>query len=402
MSRSAIEIDNVSKVFRLARNPVHSFKERMLTLGRNEHEEFRALNPLSIEILEGQTVGILGHNGSGKSTLLKCIAGILSPTTGEVRLRGRLASLLELGAGFHPELTGRENVFINAAFLGISRHEIGRRFDDIVEFAELHQFIDEPVKHYSSGMYVRLGFAVAVNLDPDILLVDEVLAVGDEVFQMKCINRVKQFQREGRTIVFVTHATDTVREICDRALVLHHGDLVADGPPPTSIRAFREHLHGKVASDPTPAAGLTQPTTRITAVAIRFDGSDRSTALPSGDPVSISVEYSTDVPRAGAVLELEILDPSGRLVARTDTERMGCPLGVLSGDGRIDVRIARVPLLDGDYPLSVRLRDSSGAVLDLREGQHKMSVVSQGRGSGLVDLDISLVSSPHTVPLMAD
>ncbi|MCB0985894.1 MAG: ABC transporter ATP-binding protein, partial [Ilumatobacter sp.] len=154
----------------------------------------------------GETLGILGHNGSGKSTLLKCISGILKPTTGTIRIRGRIASLLELGAGFHPELTGRENVFINAAFLGISRAEIARRFDDIVDFAELHEFIDEPVKHYSSGMYVRLGFAVAINLDPDILLVDEVLAVGDEVFQRKCLDRVRQFQQEGRTIVVVTHA----------------------------------------------------------------------------------------------------------------------------------------------------------------------------------------------------
>ena len=189
----------------------------MLRLGRNTLRGLLGAQGRSTSTIEqGETVGILGHNGSGKSTLLKCIAGILKPTTGEVRLRGRLASLLELGAGFHPDLTGRENVYINASFLGIPRKEIAKHFDDIVAFAELEHFIDKQVKYYSSGMYVRLGFAVAINVDPDILLVDEVLAVGDEVFQKKCLDRVEQFQQEGKTILFVTHGADLARKICDR------------------------------------------------------------------------------------------------------------------------------------------------------------------------------------------
>ncbi|HUC32031.1 MAG TPA: ABC transporter ATP-binding protein, partial [Ilumatobacteraceae bacterium] len=173
----AIVATDISKVFKLHVNPASSMKERMVRMGRTKTREFTALQPLDLTVGTGETLGILGHNGSGKSTLLKCISGILKPTTGQIQLRGRIASLLELGAGFHPELTGRENVYINAAFLGITRHEIERRFDDIVEFAELSEFIDEPVKHYSSGMYVRLGFAVAAHLEPEILLVDEVLAV---------------------------------------------------------------------------------------------------------------------------------------------------------------------------------------------------------------------------------
>ncbi|MBA3399420.1 MAG: ABC transporter ATP-binding protein, partial [Acidimicrobiia bacterium] len=179
----AVVVDNVSKTFRIATDPSDSLKERILRFRRTNYEEFAALRPLDLTIDQGETVGVLGHNGSGKSTLLKCIAGILTPTAGEVRVRGRLASLLELGAGFHHDLTGRENVYMNASFYGMSRRDVDAVFDDIVGFAELAQFIDEPVKHYSSGMYVRLGFAVAVNLDPDVLLVDEVLAVGDEVFQ---------------------------------------------------------------------------------------------------------------------------------------------------------------------------------------------------------------------------
>ncbi|MEJ7720917.1 MAG: ABC transporter ATP-binding protein [Ilumatobacteraceae bacterium] len=210
----AVVVDNVSKTFRIATDPSDSLKERILRFRRTNYEEFAALRPLDLTIDQGETVGVLGHNGSGKSTLLKCIAGILTPTAGEVRVRGRLASLLELGAGFHHDLTGRENVYMNASFYGMSRRDVDAVFDDIVGFAELAQFIDEPVKHYSSGMYVRLGFAVAVNLDPDVLLVDEVLAVGDEVFQAKCISRIKQFQDEGRTIIFVTHDVETVRQIC--------------------------------------------------------------------------------------------------------------------------------------------------------------------------------------------
>ena len=390
-ARNAIEIDNISKTFHLATDPTHSLKERMLRLGRKGTEDFRALRPLSVDITEGSTVGILGHNGSGKSTLLKCIAGILAPTTGEVRLRGRLASLLELGAGFHPELTGRENVYINASFLGISRKEIAKKFDDIVEFAELAQFIDEPVKHYSSGMYVRLGFAVAVNLDPDILLVDEVLAVGDEVFQLKCINRVKQFQREGRTIVFVTHAADTVREICDRALVLDHGELVADGAPGESIRIFREHLHGHL-DDKSTFVPTTDSLARISAVAIRHPGTAAGKAyMNSGDPLTITISYETSAPVNDALMEIELLDTKGRLVFKTDTDRIGNPLGRLNGVGTIEFTAPSVPLLDGDYPLSVRLSDREhGHMLDIREGQHRLAVVSHDKASGLVSLQMSV------------
>ena len=184
---------------------------------------------VNFEIAEGQTVGILGRNGSGKSTLLKCVSGILQPTEGKVVVRGSLAALLELGAGFQPELSGRENIYLNASLLGLSTKEVDRRFDEIVAFAELEQFIDNQVKYYSSGMYVRLGFAVAVNVDPDILVIDEVLAVGDEDFSRKCMARIKEFQDDGRTIVFVTHSSDLVRQICDFAVVLNSGDMIGVG-----------------------------------------------------------------------------------------------------------------------------------------------------------------------------
>jgi ABC-2 type transport system ATP-binding protein len=244
---AAIEVNNVSKRFRLQHERYSSLKERAIHFGRVTTEDFWALQNVSFEVEEGTTVGLLGHNGSGKSTLLKCIAGILLPTSGEIRTRGRVAALLELGAGFHPDLSGRENVYLNASLLGLSKKEVDSKFDEIVAFAELEPFIDNQVKYYSSGMYVRLGFAVAVNTDPDILIVDEVLAVGDEMFQRKCLDRVKVFQREGRTIVVVTHAADTIRQVCDLAGVFDKGHLVAFGEPGDAVRAFREHLMSRKA-----------------------------------------------------------------------------------------------------------------------------------------------------------
>ena len=238
---TAIEVQDVSKSFRLYRERPSSVKQRLLVT-RSKAEDFWALREVSFDIEQGSSVGLIGHNGSGKTTLLKCIAGILRPTTGSIRLRGRMAALLELGAGFHPELTGRENVYLNASFLGLSRRDTDRVYDDIVGFAELEDFMDNQVKFYSSGMLVRLGFAVAVHVDPEVLLIDEVLAVGDESFQQRCIDRVRRFQADGRTIVLVTHALDTVVEVCDRAVMLDHGLVHMDGAPSEVVRELRHRL----------------------------------------------------------------------------------------------------------------------------------------------------------------
>jgi len=227
---TAIRFDQVSKTFRISAS--NSVKERLLGVAghRARSRVVHAVRHLDLEIAHGEAVALLGHNGSGKSTSLKMLAGTVAPTTGRIWARGRLAPLLELGAGFHPDLTGRENVFLNAAVLGIKRNEVLRRLDDIVGFAEVEEALDTPVKFYSSGMVVRLGFAVAVNVDPEILLVDEVLAVGDESFQSKCLARMQQFKQDGRTVVIVTHSLEQAVEFCDRAVVLDHGTLSYDGP----------------------------------------------------------------------------------------------------------------------------------------------------------------------------
>jgi len=237
-----VKMNGVSKRFIIRKEK--SLKERVVNFSRSRKhkEDFWALRDIDLEIEAGTTVGLIGANGSGKSTLLKVIGGILQPTTGTVRRRGQLAALLELGAGFHPDLTGRENVFLNGAILGLTQKQIEGYFEAIVDFSEISEFIDTQVKFYSSGMYVRLAFAIAIHVDPDVLLVDEVLAVGDEPFQKKCLDKIKEFQREGRTIVLVTHALETVEEMCDRAIVLSHGNIIFDGNSVEGVAALRKNF----------------------------------------------------------------------------------------------------------------------------------------------------------------
>ena len=241
-SEREIEFWKVSKRFQLQEG--RTLREFMPALFRGQawSEPFYALRDVTFTMDRGETVGVIGRNGSGKSTILKLIAGVTAPTTGEVRVAGRVSPLIELGAGFHPDLTGRENVHLNASLLGMSAQEIKERFDDIVDWAELREFIDTPVKRYSSGMYVRLAFAVAVHSDPEVLLVDEVLSVGDAFFQEKCLERMHDFQRRGTTIVVVSHILELITTFCERAIWLEHGRVVAEGPAVAVVEQYRESV----------------------------------------------------------------------------------------------------------------------------------------------------------------
>jgi ABC-2 type transport system ATP-binding protein len=236
---SAVEVDGVSKHFRLRRT--HSLKESLVwaVQGRALRDDFTALSGIDLQVPQGESVALLGRNGSGKSTLLKLVAGVMAPDAGEVRVRGRVAGLLEVGAGLHPDLTGRENVFLNASILGMAADEVRARFDDIVEFADVGDFLDTQVRFYSSGMFLRLAFAVAVHTDPDVFLVDEILAVGDEPFRAKCLERIERLRGEGRTLVVVSHDLDLVSRLCTRGIVLSSGRVVADGPVAQTVAAWR-------------------------------------------------------------------------------------------------------------------------------------------------------------------
>jgi ABC-type polysaccharide/polyol phosphate transport system ATPase subunit len=238
MNAPAVLVDDVSKKFRMYHEQNNSLKSMLMRGRRSIHDDFWALNNISFEVPSGSTFGLIGKNGSGKSTLLKCLAKILQPESGTITANGRQASLLEVGSGFHPELSGRENIFLNGSILGMSKKEVTRKFDEIVAFSGVEKFIDQPVKNYSSGMYVRLGFSVAVSVTPDILVVDEVLAVGDATFQKRCRNKFKEMKADGQTVILVSHSMNTVKEMCDQVAWLDAGKLKQTGPAEAVIKAY--------------------------------------------------------------------------------------------------------------------------------------------------------------------
>src|SRR5581483_6563717 len=282
---------------------------------------FWALQDVDVEINQGETFGILGRNGCGKSTLLKCIAGILKPTSGEIRVRGSLAAMLELGAGFQPDLSGRDNIYLNGSLLGLPRSEIARRFDDIVAFAELEDFIDNQVKFYSSGMYVRLGFAVAVNVEPDVLLVDEVLAVGDA-----------NFQREGRTIVVVSHGTDTIRQNCGRVMVMNHGRVLTVDEPGEGIRAYMADLLGVGTRDGSDG-GVEGNVLAIGTVRAEHGGSGVRSHLYPGESLTVTAEVDSLAPVPDARATIAIYDDKNELVFASDPDDPAGAMDIPAGGG---------------------------------------------------------------------
>jgi ABC-2 type transport system ATP-binding protein len=355
----AIQVRDVSKRFRLYREKPTSLKARILA-GRTRAEDLWALRDVTFDVAEGETFALIGHNGSGKSTMLKVIAGILRPSAGTVRQQGRIAALLELGAGFHPELTGRENVYLNASFLGLSRRETDRVFDEIVRFAELEDFMGMAVKFYSSGMLVRLGFAVAVHVDPEILLIDEVLAVGDESFQARCLDRVRTFQREGRTIVLVSHALDQVRQLCDRAVMLDHGRVHAHGSPDDVVRQMRLTI---LKHDLEFAHEEGSKEVEIVAARLLRDAAPLEGALHPGETLELQVDLEAHEPVDDPVVSFALHDGANNFVYGSDTAHEGLALGALDGRRRVTFKLGPLPFTGGKYwvTLGVHSRDNARA-----------------------------------------
>ncbi len=367
MAETVIRVSDVSKQFRIDKDK--SLKERLVLRRANRIpvEEFWALRNISFELDAGATLGLIGHNGSGKSTLLKTVGGILTPTKGFVEKRGRIAALLELGAGFHPDLTGRENVYLNASILGLSRVQTDKYFDAIVDFSGIEQFIDTQVKFYSSGMYVRLAFAVAVHVDPEILLVDEVLAVGDEPFQRKCLERIKAFQREGRTIVFVTHSLDQTRELCDRVMLLEHGNMIVDGTPVEAIRTYRDR-YSVLAEPDDVAEGEGEPddglTGELTITGLRvLDGQGvAAKEFVPGDDVLIELEVTAHQHVPAWVCGIELRNQIDALVFGTNSQLLGQQLPAF-GDGvrRLRFTLPQIPMTEGIYSVTVAVHAPDAA-----------------------------------------
>ena len=387
-------------------------------------EVFTALEGVSFEVARGETFGVIGANGAGKSTLMKIVAGTTKPTEGRVVLDGKISALIELGAGFHPEISGRENVYINGIMLGLSRREIEERFDEIVAFAELEEFIDTPVKNYSSGMYMRLGFSVAIHVDPDILVIDEVLAVGDEAFVHKCLDKIGEFKRRGKTILLVTHGMETIRRLCDRAAWINHGVVAAVGDPVRVVdqyldwvaeqeeseiaRAERIRIAAAAGGDDDEAAdgvSIAEQTDgsvetpyesgrwgsgEVLIDEVRFLDADDEAGhvFSTGDAMTIEVAYRAEQPLADFVFGIGIFNANGVSCYGTNTDIERFQPTELRGSGTIRIRMSAVNLVAGNYYLDVAVHRRDGNPYDYHRGLYSFRVNS--------DIgDIGVARLPH-------
>jgi ABC-2 type transport system ATP-binding protein len=362
MSMTAIHVEALWKNFRLYHERNRYIKAAMLRGRRARYEEFWALQDVNLTVTKGATVGVIGSNGSGKTTLLKCLTGIYTPERGSISVEGNLAALLELGAGFHPELSGTENIYLNGSIMGMSKKEIDSKFDSIVEFAGLEQFIDTPVKNFSSGMTVRLGFSIATHVEPEVLLIDEILSVGDQAFQRKSTEKIEQFRRDGRTILVVSHSLGLVQQLCDTVVWLEKGRVKMIGPAAEVIAEYTGNTYGNFARED--ASSKTRWGTgdaQVTQVAL-LDGADQPfDTLTSGGEIRIRVEMNSHTRIESPVLRLQLETMSGELVWSTSTQRGTATLRVLDGPATAILHIPSLPLADGTYYLSVSIVDATGA-----------------------------------------
>lgn len=416
--KTAINVTNVSKTFRIYKKPSDRLKQ-IFAKKKKFYKDFVALNPLSFEILQGEAVGIVGRNGSGKSTLLQMIAGTLTPTTGNISLNGRVAALLELGSGFNPEFTGRENVYLNAAILGISRNEIEKRMDDVLKFADIGDFIDQPVKTYSSGMYVRLAFAVSVNVDPEILIVDEALSVGDGRFQLKCFEKIKALKNSGKTIIVVSHDLQTIRQICDRVILIDQGRLIQIGEPNEVVNHYTKILFSNYSlptekkqndaltveeSDDFKRANLIDETITkeyrygnndgvINEVFVNGKVDDFNQTVITGEELIVSFKAKALKEIQQPIFAMTIKSIKGLEVYGSNTYFRNMPFRALVQDEQVEVTFKHIMrLIPGDYYISlgfVELLDGDIIPLDRRYDVIEMKILPLlgDRSFGIANLE---------------
>jgi ABC-type polysaccharide/polyol phosphate transport system ATPase subunit len=384
-----IVVDRVSRTFRVYPKSQRTLKDVFVARGRLRARDVEALRDVSLTIEPGEALGLVGRNGSGKSTLLRIVSGIISPTSGRVEAGGRVASLLELGAGFHPDFTGRENVYLNGSIHGLSRARVREVMDEIVSFAELEEFIDLPVRTYSSGMFMRLGFSVAAHIRADVLLLDEVFAVGDEQFQRKCFGKIAEFKNRGGTIVFVSHDARAVERLCDRAVLLRQGEVAFEGSTRDAIAAYRRLL-GAEESPEELGAGLREWGTgeaRIVAAALVDDSGEERAQFASGEAVLVRLIVEAEPGVAAPRVVIELRDDDGVVLGHVSQEL--APLG-WRGGGRHEVsfHLDRLPLAEGRFHLRVSLADATtGALLHALDDALRFFVFPAGSESGVVLLD---------------
>ena len=397
---NAITVEGLGKKFRLMQDRNWTLKATLLAGHRTRYEEFWALRDVSFEIPTGETFGIIGGNGSGKSTLLKVLAGILRADEGSAIARGRLSALLELGAGFHPELTGRENVYLNGSILGFTSREIRNLFDDIVEFAELEQFIDEPVRNYSSGMYMRLGFSVAIHVEPEILLVDEILAVGDLTFQKRCLDRFARLRDEGRTIVVVSHDLDMIGRLCDSSVWINKGELASVGSSSSVLEDFISHDENSDVnvSDQSHQLRL-KPDDLVKSLELVDVNGHSMSSTASGQPALIRVRYDADKAGEPVTVALGLYRADGTHVSSINSgaaTSAGNDVGVIE----VDYQMSSLPVQSGTYEISIALhsRDMTKVFerhthlfrfeVDPVAGSHQTGLVALGGNWSAKNVDI--------------
>ncbi|MCE9529632.1 MAG: ABC transporter ATP-binding protein [Planctomycetes bacterium] len=387
--RPAVRVEKLSKHYRLENGPsyplnlqesmahgMRSFWRKVRGRAGEHMRDFWALRDVSFEVKPGEVVGILGRNGAGKSTLLKILSRITEPSSGRAELRGRLGSLLEVGTGFHPELTGRENIFLNGSLLGMSRADIRAQYDDIVSFADIPGFLDTPVKRYSSGMYVRLAFAIAVHLHPDILVLDEVLAVGDAGFQRKCLSKMRDVSHDGRTVLFVSHDMAAVRRLCDRAILISKGRITAEGPANDVVTEY-------LATDcdlllPNKAIDLTDSKRRGSGMVkfskVEIHGAENGSNVVANGPMNVRMTLLAEDFREADSLSVVLFDRSGVKILNADTMTLDRPIRFSEGEHRVSMRIHRVPLNPGVYTLGLWLAKRPAAVFDWIEAAGEIEI----------------------------
>lgn len=384
---SVISLKGVTKKYLIQRGKEPTFKGAVMDWikRRGAFVSFPALEDVSFNVERGETVGVIGENGSGKSTLLGVVAGIVKPTSGDVRVEGTVATLLELGAGFHGDLSGRENIYLNGSILGFSKREMEEKYNAIVSFAELEKFIDMPVKHYSSGMYVRLGFAIAIEIDPDILVIDEVLAVGDEHFQKKCLRRIRDFQERGRAILFVSHALGLVEEICDRVVLLEKGRVRDEGKPGTVLKFYRKTVQERDEFLRPKEWG----TKEALITGVRFlnrEGRDGK-RFQTGDEVVLEIGYRASGRIQSPVFGISIHEQNGRNIFGTNTQLGGYPVDHIEGEGEIRLTIERLSLFKGVFFVNLSLHSSDHQVQYHRlDFTHQIEVENSREEDGFLKL----------------